>query len=167
MRYFLPALAICLLGALAVACDDAVTTSPEAAAMAGGAANASFAKYPVKTDTKTCEVSQTVTWDGEIWVCTDMPSAAIAGWEFQKRKCTVAGGQTLGCRATCNPGKKILGGGYSFWPVVPGKGDIEIPTNKPVWVDEEKAWYVVAVNHSSTAYEFEVYGLCARMGTDF
>jgi len=96
-----------------------------------------------------------------------MPSAAIAGWEFQKNKCTVPAGGQIGCWATCNPGKKILGGGYSFWPALPGEGEVQILSDKPVWVDETKAWHVWAINYSATAYEFEVYGLCARIGTDF
>ncbi|NNK47758.1 MAG: hypothetical protein HKP01_02695, partial [Gemmatimonadetes bacterium] len=131
MRYAFLAFILLAFAALAVGCDEAVPTSPDAVTAVADA-QGTFAQHPVKTDTKTCAVGQTVTWDGDIWVCTDLPSAAVAGWEFQKRRCTVNPGQTLGCRATCNPGKKILGGGYSFWPVQPAKGDIEIPTDKPV-----------------------------------
>lgn len=160
MRYRFLALVLCTMAVAAIACDESMPTSPDAGA--ASAPQAMLAKHPVKTDTKTCEVGQTVTWDGEIWVCTDLPPAAY-GWEFQKQRCDVRPGQVVHCRATCNPGKKILGGGYSFWPDKPGLGEITITTDKPVWVDDHKAWLVTATNYSGRAYSYEVYGLCAHM----
>jgi hypothetical protein len=170
MRYTILAFLIIAIVGLMVACDEAVPTSPDASAVASVAAEASqarFAKHPVKTATKACEVGQTITWDGEIWVCTDLPTAAVAGWEFQKNRCTVPADGSVGCWATCNPGKKILGGGYSFLSTLPREGEVQILRDKPIWVDEVKAWHVWAVNYSDTSYRLEVYGICARMETDF
>ena len=164
MRYTILAFLIIAIVGLVVACDEAVPTSPEVAAAVD--AGARFAKHPVKTATKNCEVGQTITWDGEGWVCTDMPLEA-SGWEFQHGRCTVPAQGHVGCWATCNPGKKILGGGYSFYPTLPREGEVQILRDKPIWVDEVKAWHVWAVNYSDTSYRLEVYGLCARMETDF
>ena len=136
-------------------CDETLPTQPT---VAGQAETPLLSpKFPVKTD-GTCQVGQTVVWDGEAWACAD-----LGDWRFHQSECSVAPGETKGCWAYCNPGTRILGGGHSFQTTV-APGETVLQQSQPIWSGGTKGWLVRVSNHTaSKTVTFKSFGICAQI----
>jgi hypothetical protein len=107
-----------------------------------------------------CIEGQTVAFVGGVWVCADFP-AGLTGLErvqadFPANSGTLSTIATQEVFADCPDGKKVVGGGYTFFyggPTVP------IRDNFPTL--DLSSWLVAATNPASTPWRLSAVAVCA------